>query len=71
MERLRITSYLMFVISVVGILYALLFNPAVWLVYAISVVFIPIAILSLGLVIMAKGRKEEEEDKTREPFIGY
>ena len=32
---------------------------------------IPVAILSFGLIVMAKGSKEEEEDKRREPFIGY
>jgi energy-converting hydrogenase A subunit I len=55
----------------VSIAYALIFNPANWIVYAISLVAIPVSILSFGLIAMAKGRKEDEEDKRREPFIGY
>jgi energy-converting hydrogenase A subunit I len=55
----------------VSIVYALIFNPANWIVYAISLVAIPVSILSFGLIAMAKGRKEDEEDKRREPFIGY
>ncbi len=71
MDKLKGTSLLIFIISLVAILYALIFNPASWVVYTISLVFIPLFILSLGLISMARGRKEEEEDKTREPFIGY
>ncbi len=49
----------------------MIFNTADWIVYAICIVFIPIAILSFGFLSMAKGKKEEEEDKRKEPFIGY
>jgi energy-converting hydrogenase A subunit I len=56
---------------VASIAYGLLFNPANWVVYGISIIFIPSGILSFGLIVMKKGSKEEEEDKTREPFIGY
>jgi energy-converting hydrogenase A subunit I len=52
-------------------LYALIINPPNWIVYAISIVFIPLSILSFGLLSMARGKKEEEEDKRKEPFIGY
>ncbi len=71
MDKLKVISYLIFIISVAGIAYALLFNPPNWVVYGISIIFIPTTILSLGLIVMARGPKEEEEDKTREPFIGY
>lgn len=71
MDKLKTTSWLIFVISIVSILYALIFNPSGWIVYGISIVFIPLSILSFGLISMAKGRKEEEEDKRKEPFIGY
>lgn len=71
MDRLKGTGLLIFVISLVAILYALIFNPASWIVYAISLVFIPLFILSLGIISMARGPKEDEEDKTKEPFIGY
>lgn len=71
MDRLKSTGRLLFVISVIAILYALIFNPAPWMVYIIALVFIPLSIISLGLFSMARGKKEDEEGKTREPFIGY
>ncbi|NYB52830.1 MAG: DUF788 domain-containing protein [Methanobacteriaceae archaeon] len=71
MDKLKISSYLLLIISLAGIIYALLFNPPNWVVYAISIIFIPTLILSFGLIVMARGPEEEEDDKTREPFIGY
>jgi energy-converting hydrogenase A subunit I len=71
MDKLKAVSWFIFVISVASILYALIINPPNWIVYAISIVFIPLSILSFGLLSMARGKKEEEEDKRREPFIGY
>lgn len=71
MDKLKMSSYILFIISLVGIIYALLFNPANWIVYGISIIFIPTLILSFGLIVMARGAKDEEDDKTREPFIGY
>jgi len=71
MDKLKIGSWLIFIISLASIVYALIFNPPNWIVYAISILFIPLAILSFGLLSMASGKKEEEEDKRKEPFIGY
>ena len=71
MDKLKISSYIMFIISLAGIVYALLFNPPNWIVYGISIIFIPSGILSFGLIVMKRGPKEDEEDKNREPFIGY
>ena len=71
MNRLMLSSYLLLLISVCMIMYALIFSPENWVVYGIAIVFIPIFILSLGLITMAKGKKEEEEEKREEPFIGY
>ncbi len=71
MNKQSIISSIIFIISIASIVYALLFNPADWMVYGISIVFIPLSVLSFGLIIMAKARKEEEEDRRREPFIGY
>jgi energy-converting hydrogenase A subunit I len=64
-------GYLLFVISTVLILYCLLFNPVAWIVYTIAIVFIPLFILSFALITMANPKKDEEEDRVREPFIGY
>jgi energy-converting hydrogenase A subunit I len=71
MDKLKAVSWFVFIISVASILYALIINPPFWIVYAISIVFIPLSILSFGLLSMARGKKEEEEDKRKEPFIGY
>lgn len=71
MDRKSTISSLVFIISIVSIIYALIFNPAEWMVIGISILFIPLSILSFGLLIMARARKEEEEDRRREPFIGY
>lgn len=71
MDKLKITSWILLISSLISIIYALIFNPASWIVYAISLVAIPLSILSFGLVAMAKGSKDEEEEKRREPFIGY
>jgi len=71
MDKLKTTSWLLLLLSLASIAYALVFNPANWIVYAISLVSIPVSILSFGLISMAKGSKDEEENKRREPFIGY
>jgi energy-converting hydrogenase A subunit I len=71
MKTLTITSYLMFIVSISGIIYALVANPPAWIVYAIAILFIPLSILSFGLLIMAHSKKEEEDERAREPFIGY
>jgi energy-converting hydrogenase A subunit I len=71
MNKLKTTSWILLIISLGTIVYAVIFNPANWIVYAISLVSIPVSVLSFGLITMAKGSKEEEEDKRREPFIGY
>lgn len=71
MDNLKSVSWLVFIISIASIMYALIFNPANWIVYAISLLFIPLSILSYGLLSMARGKKEDEDDKRKEPFIGY
>ncbi|MEN4006941.1 MAG: DUF788 domain-containing protein [Methanobacteriaceae archaeon] len=71
MDKMSTISSSVFIISVSFIVYALIFNPPEWMVIGISVAFIPLSILSFGLLIMAKPGKEEEEDRTKEPFIGY
>ncbi|MDR0900381.1 MAG: DUF788 domain-containing protein [Methanobrevibacter sp.] len=71
MNKLMISSYLLLIISIISILYCLIFSPVDWIVYGIAIVFIPIFILSLGLITMAKAKKEEVEERREEPFIGY
>lgn len=71
MDRNGIISSLVFIISIGSIIYALVFNPANWIVIGISIIGIPLSVLSFGLIIMARAKKDEEEDRRREPFIGY
>ncbi|MBZ9571330.1 DUF788 domain-containing protein [Methanobrevibacter sp. TMH8] len=71
MNKLMISSYILLIVSILLILYALIFSPVDWIVYGIAIVFIPVFILSLGLITMAKANKDEEEERREEPFIGY
>jgi energy-converting hydrogenase A subunit I len=71
MNKQSIISSIILIISIVSIIYAIIFNPADWMVYGISIVFIPLGILSFGLLIMAKAKKEDKDDRRKEPFIGY
>ncbi len=71
MNKMSIISSIVLIISVVSIIYALILNPADWIVYGISIIFIPLGVLSFGLIIMAKAKEEEKEDRRKEPFIGY
>ena len=71
MNKLKTVSSILLIISTIAILYALIFNPADWIVYAVAIVFIPFFILSLGLLTMAKPKKDEKEERIQEPFIGY
>lgn len=71
MKKLRIASYAVLIASLIAIAYALAFSPADWIVYAIAIVGIPFFVLSIGLLNMSKPRKDEEEERTKEPFIGY
>lgn len=71
MNKLMISSYILLIVSILLILYALIFSPVDWIVYGIAIVFIPVFILSLGLITMAKANKDEEGGRREEPFIGY
>lgn len=71
MNRLMLTSYLIMLISVIFIIDTLIFKQPDWVIYGIAIIFIPLFILSLGLITMAKAKKEEEEERREEPFIGY
>lgn len=71
MNKFDIGVYILFILSIIGIGYALIFNPVYWITYALAIVCIPFAILSFGFILMARGKKDEEEEKRKEPFIGY
>ena len=44
---------------------------ASWIVYVIAIFGIPLWILGLGLLTMAKPRKDDKEERIKEPFTGY
>ncbi len=71
MDKKGTISAIVFIIAIVAIIYALLFNPPEWIVIGIAIAGIPLSVLSFGLIIMARARKDEEDDRRREPFIGY
>ncbi|KZX12591.1 SND2/TMEM208 family protein [Methanobrevibacter curvatus] len=71
MNKLNFYSYLFLIISTIMLLYGLIFNPNDWIVYTIAIIFIPLFILSLGFITMAKPKKEDEEERVQEPFIGF
>ena len=58
MKKMRIASFVILIASLIAILYALAFG-------------IPFFVLSIGLLNMSKPKKDEEEERTKEPFIGY
>ena len=62
---------ILLILSTIAILYALICTIPVCVVYAIAIICIPLGILSLGLITMAKPRKEDEEERVKEPFTGY
>ncbi len=71
MDKFRIVSHTTLIISIIPIFYALMVDLPPWIVYGISLIFIPLFILSLGLISMARAKKEEKEGRVKEPFIGY
>ncbi|MGL4670511.1 MAG: DUF788 domain-containing protein [Methanobacteriaceae archaeon] len=71
MKRFKLLSYLILIISILSIGTCILFSVANWIVYGVAIVFIPLFILSLGLVTMGVPKKDEEDERREEPFIGY
>ncbi|BAZ98435.1 MULTISPECIES: SND2/TMEM208 family protein [Methanothermobacter] len=71
MNRLRTGSLTALILSAAGIIYALIFNPPSWVVYGVAIFLIPVFILSIGILSMARPEEDEAEDRVDEPFIGY
>ena len=61
MNQMKTASYIILIVSILAILYALIFNPADWIVYAIAIVCIPFLVLSFGLLTMSKPIKDEDK----------
>ncbi|MBQ2637167.1 MAG: DUF788 domain-containing protein [Methanobrevibacter sp.] len=58
-------------LSTIAILACLVINFDAWIVYAVAIFGIPLWILSLGLLTMAKPEPEDAEERVKEPFTGY
>ena len=62
---------MLLILSTVAILACLVINFDAWIVYAVAIFGIPLWILSLGLLTMAKPKPEDVEERVKEPFTGY
>ena len=58
-------------LSTIAILACLVIDFDAWIVYAVAIFGIPLWILSLGLLTMAKPEPEDAEERVKEPFTGY
>ena len=68
MDIQKIISIILLAISTLAIL---IFDMASWAVYVIAIFGIPFWVLGLGLLTMAKPRKDDKEERIKEPFTGY
>ena len=71
MNSLKNISIILLVLSTVAILACLVIDFEAWIVYAVAIYGIPLWILSLGLLTMAKPKPEDAEERVKEPFTGY
>ena len=62
MDIQKIISIILLAISTLAILAALIFDMASWAVYVIAI---------FGIPTMAKPRKDDKEERIKEPFTGY
>ena len=67
----KITCGVLLALSTIAILACLVINFEAWIVYAVAIFGIPLWILSLGLLTMAKPKPEDAEERVKEPFTGY
>ena len=67
----KIICIILLIISTIAVLACLVVNFQDWIVYTIAIIGIPLWVLSLGLLTMAKPRAEDEEERVKEPFTGY
>lgn len=67
----KITCIILLVLSTLAILACLFINFDTWIVYTVAIFGIPLWILSLGLLTMAKPKPEDIEERVKEPFTGY
>ena len=71
MDSQKSLCIVLLVLSTLAILACLVIDFEPWIVYAIAIFGIPIWVLSLGLLTMAKPKPEDVEERVKEPFTGY
>ncbi len=71
MESHKGLYIILLAISTIAILACLVINFEAWIVYTVAIFGIPLWILSLGLLTMAKAKPEDKEERIKEPFTGY
>jgi energy-converting hydrogenase A subunit I len=71
MDIQKIVSIILLVVTTLAIIYALIIDLADCIVYIIAILGIPLWVLSVGLLTMAKPRKDDKEERIKEPFTGY
>ena len=58
-------------LSTIAILACLVIDFEAWIVYTVAIFGIPLWVLSLGILTMAKAKPEDAEERVKEPFTGY
>ena len=71
MASQKILYIILLALSTIAILACLVINFEAWIVYTVAIFGIPLWILSLGLLTMAKPDPEDAEERVKEPFTGY
>ncbi len=71
MDSQKSLYIILLALSTIAILACLVMDFEAWIVYAVAIFGIPLWVLSLGLLTMAKPRPEDAEERVKEPFTGY
>ena len=71
MDSQKSLYIVLLVLSTIAILACLVINFEACIVYAVAIFGIPLWVLSLGLLTMAKPAPEDAEERVKEPFTGY
>lgn len=67
----KIVCIILLALSSIAILSCLIINFDTWVVYTVAIFGIPLWVLSLGLLTMAKPKPEDADERVKEPFTGY
>ncbi|MDO5860191.1 DUF788 domain-containing protein [Methanobrevibacter sp.] len=71
MDSQKSIYVILLALSTIAILACLVIDLEAWIVYAVAIFGIPLWIMSLGLLTMARPKPEDAEERVKEPFTGY